>query len=255
MWGVKSRRWNQAVRWLFAGVGLSLCGLRLAADAGQPMAAATAAGRSDVVVLLHGWWAGRLEMVRIGQHLKRCGYRVVNIGYPSVTVPLDELASRELPRRLAGRIPPDATRVHFVTHSMGGILLRHFVSTRPDLALGRVVMIGPPNRGSEVADRWLRVPGIGWIVGPNLAELSTRSRMAAAAVVPVDFEVGVIAGTTAPLAWNSPLPKPHDGKVSVVGTELAGMAAHTTVRASHSLLPWRREVVRLVERFLAAGEF
>lgn len=224
--------------WL--GTGLTLC---------------VASPTPEVVVLLHGWWAPPFMMFAVQRRLAHRGYRVINVGYPSVTVPLEELAGAELPRRLSRRLPADAARVHFVTHSMGGLVLRRYLELHPLPALGRVVMIAPPNRGSELADRWLKIPGILHVSGPNLAQLATGSPMASAADRPVAYELGVLAGTSAPFTWASPLPEPHDGKVSVAGTRLAGMKAHQTVSCSHSFLPWHSRVLDEIEAFLGKGEF
>ena len=235
--------------WLmFLGLGTTLCGRAAESDP-------VAAHNGEVVVLLHGWWAPSMEMLAIQWRLTRLGYRVLNVGYPSVRVPLEDLAARELPKRLRVRVPPEAPRVHFVTHSMGGVLVRRYLELNPPPNLGRVVMIGPPNHGSELADRWLRVPGARFLAGPNLANLSTHSSFARSASTNVPYELGIIAGISAPFAWNSPLSRPHDGKVSLASTGLAGMRAQATVRSSHSLLPWHPRVLGHVASFLERGEF
>jgi pimeloyl-ACP methyl ester carboxylesterase len=214
--------------------------------------------RRDVVVLLHGWWSGPWELWRVEASLKQAGYRVLNLRYPSVRVPLEELAARELPQRLHDRLPPDARQVHFVTHSMGGLLVREYLRQRVPGAptIGRIVMVGPPNHGSELADG---LPGgvIRWLAGPNSDRLRTGAdalpqRLPSAAEMP--GEVGIIAGS---FSWwpNRKLPYPHDGRVSVASAWLPGARDLSVVAASHTWLPWDRRVLRQIQAFLATGRF
>jgi triacylglycerol lipase len=174
----------------------------------------------DCVVLLHGLGRTGLSMKPVEWFLARRECNVVNITYPSLCVPMEQLADEYLDRTLAERVPRNARRVHFVTHSMGGILLRQYLATHSVENLGRVVMLGPPNQGSELADRFKDCALARWLVGPN--DLPQKLGM-------VTFEVGVIAGDRPLSGWFRRHTKPNDGRVAVESTKVAGMKDFTVV--------------------------
>ena len=205
---------------------------------------------TETVVLLHGWWSGRMHLAGLARRLRRSGFKVVSIGYPSVRMPLEEIGSRLLGRELAKRIPPDGGYIHFVTHSMGALVLRRHLELHGRDRLGRVVMLGPPNHGSEAADFWSRSRLVRAVAGPNLVALGTGPDSFARRLPPEDFPLLIVAGSRPPHPFGSPLPVPHDGRVSVESTRLDGMSSHHSVRTSHTALPWNREVFHVTERFL-----
>jgi triacylglycerol lipase len=213
----------------------------------------TALGQ-DTVVLLHGWWSSPLLMKRIEPALNRDGFHVVNLAYPSVSMPLDRIGTEYLPEKLRERVPAGPGKIHFVTHSMGGLVLRRFLMTpeRPT-NLGRVVMLGPPNHGSEAADFWSRFRWCRLLAGPNLVALGTGATCAATNLSPADFVLCVVAGDRPVWPFWSPLPAPHDGKVSVASTRLTGMCAHHVIRRSHTLLPLSRRAAEITRNFLRCG--
>jgi hypothetical protein len=223
---------------------------------------ANRAANPDTVVLLHGLGRTQVSMAPLARALEQAGYCVVNLSYPSRTPTLEQLATEWLPAQLARRIPAgaDGPRIHFVTHSMGGILLRLWLRERGvPTNLGRVVMLAPPNAGSEVSDALRGFAPFRWATGVNGQRLGTAADAlprALGAWPAKENALGVIAGS---YSWNPvldpSLPRPHDGKVSVAATHLAGETDHRVLPYSHTWLGWRRETARQVTAFLREGRF
>ena len=210
---------------------------------------------AEYVVVLHGMGRTRLSMALMAGHLRREGYGVICETYPGRRLPVERLASEWLAPLVRQRVPPGA-RVHFVTHSLGGILVRQFLSDQAPANLGRVVMLAPPNQGSELSDflgRWA-LPRL-W-TGPALGQLGTGPGSAPNRLGPIAAECGVIAGNRSlnPL-FSRLFDGPNDGKVSVARTRLAGMREHLEVPFSHTWLMNRAYCREKVVRFLRTGTF
>lgn len=218
------------------------------------------------VVLIHGLCLGSWAMAPLAQRLRRRGFRTLNLDYSSRKVPLARLGSEWLPSMLArGLSLAEGSQVHFVTHSMGGIVLRAWLRAecdraggRPPSWLGRSVMIAPPNRGSAVVDRLRDWPPFLWVTGVNGVRLGTEASSSPNSLGswPAGLELGIIAGDVAlnPL-FSSWLGGPNDGKVSVESTRLEGMSAHVVLAQSHTWMQWRVATAREVCRFLETGAF
>jgi triacylglycerol lipase len=220
---------------------------------------------ADTVVLLHGLGLGGWAMARLERSLRTAGYRTVNFTYPSRSVPLEKLATEWLPAQLRSRGVATVPRVHFVTHSMGGIVLRAWLREeqrrnggRLPSALGRVVMLAPPNQGSAVVDRLRRFPPFRWFTGVNGIRLGTGADSLPRALGPwpTAVDLGIIAGdcTLNPL-FSTWLDGANDGKVAVASTRLAGLRDHLVLPHSHTWLQWRADTARAVGRFLQHGSF
>ncbi len=147
----------------------------------------------DVVVLLHGLARTPRSMRKLEKELTRTGYLVENIGYPSTRHPIEELTEL-LHERLLECCASRGGKLHFVTHSMGGIVLRLYVASRTIPEMGRVVMLSPPNSGSELVDAWKKIPIARKGIGPSRGQLGTDPDSVPRTIGPVDFEVGVITG-------------------------------------------------------------
>lgn len=211
---------------------------------------------SDCVVLLHGLLRSASSMSRLEERLQNAGFAVVNINYASRASELDDLADEAVSRGLSECRSQHDGLVHFVTHSLGGILVRQYFSEHSQEQLGKVVMLGPPNHGSEVVDYLRNLPGYTLINGPAASQLGTETDSPLSQLGPVDFELGVIAGTVSinPL-FDLIVPDPNDGTVSVASTRVEGMRDHLVLPVSHSLMMYDQQVIDNVVHFLVTGKF
>ena len=210
----------------------------------------------EEVILLHGLCRTTRSMARMERALTEAGYRVQNVSYPSRTASVQKLADDAIGKAVGDCQRDGATKIDFVTHSLGGILVRSYLARHSIPSLGRVVMLAPPNQGSEVADKlgWLFL--YKWINGPAGIELGTDTNSAPNKLGPADFPVGVIAGDRS-INWINSLliPGRDDGKVSVERTRLAGMSDHIVVHTAHPFIMRNREVIRQTIQFLRTGSF
>ena len=207
------------------------------------------------LVLLHGLGRTARSLRPIAADARRRGVRAVSIDYPSRRRSLAELA-----RSVAARIDAEIgdAELDAVTHSMGGIVLRVAVAEGllPVERVRRVVMLGPPNRGSELAEllrprRWFRAT-----MGPAGTELGTGDESTVLRLPPVPFTVGVIAGSRSLNPFSRWIfAAPSDGKVAVERTRVEGMTDFLVVPCPHPVLMWCPAVRAAVQRFLAGGRF
>lgn len=208
----------------------------------------------ECIVLLHGMARSDSSMNKMEVKLTQEGYDVVNFDYPSTKYNIDNIAKTYLPKAL-DQCKPNVT-INFVTHSLGGIVLRKYLSNNKLEHLGRVVMLGPPNKGSEVVDKLQSVPGFEFINGPAGLELGTNKTSVPNSLGAVTYPVGIIAGSsTVNPILSQMLPNPDDGKVSVESTKVEGMADHIILPVSHTFLMRNDEVIKQVQSFLKTGRF
>jgi pimeloyl-ACP methyl ester carboxylesterase len=229
----------------------------LAACVTEPRAElVTGASHAECVVLLHGLNRSWRAMRPMAEALQAAGFATANIDYPSQSGTVEEIAPRAVGLGLEECRSTGATRIHFVTHSLGGILLRYENVRSPIPDLGRVVMLGPPNKGSELIDKTRDWPGFEWLTGEAGAELGTGANDLPAKLGPVSFELGVIAGTgTINVLASAMLPDPDDGKVSVASTQVDGMDDFLIVGNSHRYITRSDVVIRNTIAFLKTGSF
>jgi pimeloyl-ACP methyl ester carboxylesterase len=216
-----------------------------------------ATSAEECVVLLHGLARSSTSLNTMEQALQDEGYRTANIDYPSRDFEIAELADIAVEKGLAAcRAVDSIEKIHFVTHSLGGILVRQYLDSASIDRLGRVVMLGPPNQGSVAADDLEGVPGFDWINGPAGRQLGKDKNSVPLALGPADFELGIIAGnrTIDPIT-SAVLDNPDDGRVSVADTRLEGMDDFIVVEHSHAFMMRMRRPIELTILFLKTGRF
>ena len=212
--------------------------------------------QSECVILLHGLARSHFSMQRMEKFLRTSGYNVVNINYPSRNLPIDQLAPLAIEQGLETCSQNNNIKVHFVTHSMGGILVRYYMQSHQIPCMGRVVMLGPPNHGSEAADRLKHLPGYGLINGPAGFQLGTAVTDLPQTLGPVNFELGVIAGKRSlNLLLSALLPGEDDGKVTVESTKIDGMRDFITLPTTHTFMMQNHESLFQTLHFLDHGCF
>ena len=235
-----------------------LCTSLLAACASAPRTQVVTVTESrDCVVLLHGLNRSWRAMRPMADALQSSGFTTANVDYPSQAGPIETIAPLAVGTGLSECRAAKAERIHFVTHSIGGILLRFENEREPITDLGRVVMLGPPNQGSELVDKTRNWPGAETISGAAGLQLGTTGVDSVPSKLgPVDFELGVIAGTgTINILASAMLPNPDDGKVSVAATRVDGMSDFLVVGNSHRYITRSDVVLRNVVSFLRDGHF
>ncbi len=195
-------------------------------------------------------------MSRIEKSLSDHGYHVINVNYPSRKYPVEYLADHILDKALKPYRNSPQTKIHFVTHSLGGIIVRYYLRHHRLSNLGRVVMLSPPNQGSELVD-WLKDTFFfKKLSGPAGQQLSSSANDFLTMLGPVPFELGIITGEKAsdPLALFL-IPGPNDGRVSVERAKVQGMKDFLVLPRSHTFIMRNKSVIAQVEFFLRHGVF
>ncbi len=210
----------------------------------------------ECVVLLHGLNRSWRAMRTMAKALQEAGFSTANVDYPSQFGSIEVIAPLAVDTGLSECRATGASRIHFVTHSIGGILIRYQDEHAPIPDLGRVVMLAPPNQGSEIVDKARDWPGFEIFSGPAGAQLGTDDNSVPKQLGPVDFDLGVIAGTgTINIFTSALLPDPDDGKVSVASTRVDGMKDFLVVGNSHRYITRSDVVTRNTAAFLRTGAF
>ena len=193
-------------------------------------------------------------MEPLARALGRNGFSVLNLDHPARRFGIAALADHVEVASARWRADQAGT-LHLVGHSLGGLVARAWIARHRALNLGRVVLLGTPSGGSEIADLLVNFEPYRRIFGPAGAELTTDGVARGELLGELDYPLGIIAGTRSldPLGWAF-LPKPNDGKVTVARTRVPG-ADHLTLPVTHTLMMRAPAVIAATTRFLRHGRF
>ncbi len=208
------------------------------------------------VVLLHGLARTARSLDGMADFLAKAGFHTINVDYPSTRKTISRIAEEHLHTVIEQCRVKGWEKIHFVTHSMGGIVVRQYARTHSLPAGSRVVMLSPPNKGSEVTDRLKDFFFYKWIMGPAGAELGTDPGSTPNRLGPIDMEVGIITGNKSinPV-FSDMIEGPDDGKVAIDSAKLPEMADFLVVESSHGFIMNNPEVMRQAAFFLTHGKF
>lgn len=213
----------------------------------------------EIVILLHGILRSDLDMMPLALYLRQKGYEAHAIKYPSREKDLEDL-THHLHDDIQQYVGEKKPTLHFVTHSMGGLLARYYIHNYRPKNLGKVVMIGTPNQGSEAADFLMESeylsPIFKKIFGPAGQQLGTKHEYVEH---DIDYPLGIIAGSQSinPLApWMlTDIVNGHDGVVPIDSTKIEGMTDHITIQATHTFMTFSPEVISQAAHFLKHTKF
>lgn len=210
---------------------------------------------SNTVIMLHGLGRSAFSMRYLEKKLKNAGFTVHNLEYPSRALPPDELLEyiTKLIDECCGSIQG---KVHFVGHSLGGLLIRAYLQHNPAVKPHRVVLLGTPNNGSELADTFSNTLWYEKLLGPTAQLLGTEEHNFPHSLSAPDYELGIIAGNKSinPLgSWI--IPGADDGMVSIESARLEGMSDFIILPTDHVFMRYDSEVSEQTVHFLKTGHF
>jgi len=232
---------------------LILCFLQLAC---LPSPDAQEYGTHECVILVHGLGRTKQSMKKIEKELKKAGYIVWNETYPSTKYSIEQLSASHIEKGLSYCNECGSKQIHFVTHSLGGILIRYYLQRQSIDNLAKIVMLSPPNKGSEVADKLKDLGIYKLIMGPAGQQLGTDANSIPQKMNPINATIGIITGEKSSESWFSPMiPGKDDGKVSLESAKLDEMSDFLVVKGGHTFIMKNQSVIDQIKYFLKNGKF
>ncbi|MGE0086474.1 MAG: esterase/lipase family protein [Desulfococcaceae bacterium] len=212
--------------------------------------------KKECVILLHGLARTPRSMKKLEKHLSDKGYNVINAGYPSTSETVKTLAEKYIPDAITACEKFQPEKIHFVTHSLGGILVRQYLQNQNLPEGSRIVMLSPPNKGSELADYLKGLRFYKWLNGPAGQELGTDPRSVPNMLKPVNAEIGVITGNRSfnPL-YSQLISGQDDGKVSAERAKMKEMRDFIVIPATHTFIMNHPQAMIQILSFLEKGKF
>ena len=210
-------------------------------------------GAQDIVIVLHGLGRTKSAMWMLASRIEKAGFRVARIGYHSLRDTPDKIL-KSIDAQIKTCCAEKSPKIHFVGHSLGGLIVRAYINKTHISNLGRVVLIGTPNKGSEIVD----VYGKQWwfkLLGPTAQVLGTGKSSLSRSLPKPDYPVGVIAGKSNSQRYEALLPGLDDGLVSVESAKVEGMKDFILVETSHSMMRYNKVVANETIHFLRQGRF
>ncbi len=215
-----------------------------------------AEAKKECVIVIHGMGRTKNSMNRIEKSLARDNYTVWNESYPSRSGIIEKLAVEHIKKGLEFCNKTESETIHFVTHSLGGIMVRYYLQDHKIENLGKIVMLSPPNKGSEAADFLKDVYVYKLTMGPAGQQLGTDPDSLPKSMRSIDANVGIITGNKTLDPWFSPLiPGADDGKVSVESAKLEEMSDFIVVESTHAFIMKNALVIDQIKYFLKHGVF
>ncbi len=210
----------------------------------------------DYVILLHGIMSSKNALIPAARYFQKKGFHSIVVPYPSRKISIGIASEKILATAIRQYCTDSSKQIHFVGHSMGGIVIRYYLARHRPSNLGRVVLIASPNHGSELADIFSDNSLAEDLFGPALKELKTTSDSLPNRLGPVDYDLGIIMGKAARIPWLSKqLPEDDDWVVSVNGGKISGMNDFTLINGMHASLKHSPEVFYQTYYFLQSGRF
>lgn len=212
--------------------------------------------QKECVILLHGMGKSPSSMRRIETYLLGKGYKVVNLSYPSTSESIEHIAERDVAKAVDTCQMSRVDKIHFVTHSLGGIIVRQYLQSNSLPEGSRLVMLAPPNQGTEIVDYLKDFFAYQWMHGPSGQQLGTDPASAPNRLKPIDIEVGIIAGDASlnPI-FSALIPGPDDGRVSVERAKLKEMKDFLVIPSTHAAILRNPAVSQQITHFLENGKF
>lgn len=210
----------------------------------------------ELVVVAHGLGRSDWAMWRLVQRLKEANFNVCTLDYESLGESVESVLSET--SNQINECLVNAPRTHFVGHSLGGLVIRSYLQDNQEklahVGLGEVVLMGTPNKGSELADHlsdsWLMKVG-----GEISRVLMTGDNSLGNNFDELDVNIGIIAGTKSSSLTSEHFVGPNDGLVSVASTKLQSMSDFIAIEVTHTQMRYDLEVAEQTIHFLQQGEF